>query len=627
MSKQIILPMLALVALLTAAVGPALAEFGAKKPAYVPGEVIVKFKANTTRAMRAATLRDQGGTRLATLNAAGRLVRVKVRPGQSVEEAVAAYSPDPRVEYAQPNYRVRKRAIPNDPLFPQLWALQNSGQVITTVPPTGIALYDEVNPYAPSNPPPGAGSDLAVTRAWDEVTDCRGTVVAVVDSGVNFAHEDLAANMWVSGDLAIPNPGWDFVDNDPDPTDLNGHGTHVAAIIGAVGNNGLGGVGVCWQARLMAVRVLDAAGDGSDATIIAGINFAVAHGAKVINLSLGHPATPSGDLLFRQAIVDAGTAGAVVVGAAGNDGTDNDAPPGDVPCSFKLPNLICVAALDQVYALATFSNFGATTVAVGAPGTNIASAWAGRHATIVETFVGGWLVSTTTVGGGWALGAVTVGGVPTPALLNPPTFPFGLYNAGTDDRAFKTLTLGTPGTPFPLAVTLDVALGGVVALSDFLNIAFRAGAADPFAGGGVTVFPGNGDTGGVVVPLPTFDVTQCMTDVSGQCTLGVQLVSAAGSRDIGVAIVQFDTTVLSADPRVYALINGTSQGAPYVAGIAAMLFAFNPLYTAADVVAAVAAGGRAVPALAGKTVTGRAADAMGALSHINAPTGVTATVR
>lgn len=623
MSKRIILLMLALVALLTAAVGPALAEFGAKVPPYVPGEILVRFKPQTTRASRAATLRDQGGTRLATLNAAGRLVRVKVRPGQSVEEAVAAYSADPRVEYAQPNYRVRKRAIPNDPLFTQLWALQNSGQVITTVPPAPITPYDTTDLYAPNNPPPSGGADLAVTRAWDEVTDCRAAVVAVVDSGVNFLHEDLAPNMWVPGDPTIPNPGWDFVDNDPDPTDQNGHGSHVAAIIGAAGNNGIGSAGVCWQARLMAVRVLDAAGDGSDATIIAGINFATAHGAKVVNLSLGRPATPSGDLLFRQAIVDAGAAGAVVVAAAGNDGTDNDVSP-DVPCSFKLPNLICVAALDQTYALANFSNFGATTVTVGAPGTNIASAWAGRHTTFVETFTSttNWFGSSST-GGGWCMR------FDLKALADPCNFGVVPYNAGTDDRAFKILTLGTPGTPFPLAVTLDVALVGEIALgSDLLNIAFRAGAADPFAGGGFIVFTGNGSTGGVVVPLPTFDVTDCRTDVNSQCALGVRLLSASTSPGaLGVAITRFDTTVLSADPRVYALINGTSQAAPYVAGIAAMLFAFNPQYTAADVVAAITAGGRAVPALAGKTVTGRAADAIGALSHINAPTGVTATVR
>jgi subtilisin family serine protease len=161
-----------------------------------------------------------------------------------------------------------------------------------------------------------------------------------------------------------------------------------------------------------------------------------------------------------------------------------------------------------------------------------------------------------------------------------------------------------------------------------LNIAFRAGATDPFAGGGTIVFTDSGSTGGVVVPLPTFDVTKCTFATSAQCTLGVRLLSAPTSPGaLGVAITRFDTTVLSADLQVYALINGTSQAAPHVTGIAAMLFAFNPSYAVADVVAAVTAGGRPVPALAGKTVTGRAADAIGALSHINAPTGVTATVR
>ncbi|HWP34948.1 MAG TPA: S8 family serine peptidase [Thermodesulfobacteriota bacterium] len=624
MTRRALLLILAVAAFagITAERAPA-AGFGPTTPAYVPGEVIVKFKADTTRAMRSAALREHGGTRLATLNASGRLVRVKVRPGQSVEEAVAAYSADPRVEYAQPNYRYRARALPNDPLVPQQWAIRNLGQPITGSPPAPIARYETVKLYGPNNPPAGGGADLALTRAWDEITDCRSVVVAVVDSGVNVRHEDLAPNMWTSNDPAIPHPGWDFVDNDPDPTDQNGHGSHVAAIVGAAGNNGLGGAGVCWHARVMAVRVLDALAHGTTAAIVAGIGFAVTHGAKVINLSLGGQAGEPADLAFRQAIVDAGTAGALVVAAAGNDGADNDAPPGELPCSFRLPNLICVAALDQAYALASFSNFGATTVHVGAPGTNIASAWAGRHSTIVETFTStiNWFGSSTT-GRGWCMRFDLA------ALANPCAFGADLYGGGTDDRAFKVVTHSAPGAEPPLAMTLDVALIGRIAENGFdaLSIAFRPGSTDPFAGGTV-VFTGSGSTGGTVIRLPTLDVSGCRTDANGQCALGVRLASAPGSRDVGVAITRFDTTILSADPLVYALVNGTSQAAPHVSGIAAMLFAFNPRYTVGDALEAILSGGRPVPGLAGKTVTGRAADAMGALSFIQAPTGVRATVR
>ncbi len=112
-------------------------------------------------------------------------------------------------------------------------------------------------------------------------------IVAVIDTGVNYNHEDLADNMWDGSASGYNYHGYDFVNSDYDPMDFNGHGTHVAGIIGAVGNNGKGVTGVCWNVKIMAVRVLNAVGEGTTANIVSGINFAVSRGAKVINMSLG----------------------------------------------------------------------------------------------------------------------------------------------------------------------------------------------------------------------------------------------------------------------------------------------------------------------------------------------------
>ena len=120
---------------------------------------------------------------------------------------------------------------------------------------------------------------MDIEAAWDYITDCSSMTVAVVDSGVNYNHTDLASNMW-NGGASFPNHGFNFVNNNNDPMDRNGHGTHVAGIIGAIGNNSLGTTGACWKASIMAVRVLDAAGSGTTATVISGVNFAVANGAR-----------------------------------------------------------------------------------------------------------------------------------------------------------------------------------------------------------------------------------------------------------------------------------------------------------------------------------------------------------
>ena len=567
---------------------------------YVAGEVLVKFKPGHSASARASAIASQGHAVLSDLKQGGWL-QVKIDASQSVDQALAAYQGHPDVEFVQPNYIYRAAALPNDAQFGQLWAFRNTGQPIasgTYVPNSGTA-----------------GADINAVKAWDHLTDCSSVVVAVIDSGVNYNQEDFAGNMW-DGGVNFPNHGFDFVDNDNNPMDLHGHGTHVAGIIGAAGNNTTGTTGVCWRARIMAVRALDAMGSGTTTTIVQGIDFAVTHGAKVINLSVE---AGTFDPFFNDAVTRAQNGDVVVVAAAGNSGFDTDAVIANAtyPCNFTQPNLVCVAALDQNYALANFSNWGATSVDVGAPGTNIVSTGAGAEATITDNF-GGGILNWPTSGGGWAYGTAVVSGFPTHGLLNPATFPLsGNYLNNADNRVFKTFDLSGKS-----AATLSFSANVDVLLDDSLNVNYRTVAGDPFVGG-VQLIGGSGSTGLTYVPF-SFDLTPC---ISATCSVGFQLFSSPTGTARGAGIAFFSIKTLQLNNTSYKTANGTSMATPMVAGLAAMLRAYNPQFTYADTVGALKNGGRSVPALASKTTTGRAIDAMSSLAYINPPAGLTATVQ
>src|SRR5882762_7027364 len=176
---------------------------------YVPGEVLVKFKPAAVALVRTASVAALGHTVLTHMERPG-WTHVKLAAGQSVTEALAAYRDDPNVEAVQPNYIYRAAVAPSDTQYGQLWAFKNTGQNITT---------------GTFNPTSGtAGDDVNIERAWDHITDCSSVVVAVVDSGVNYNQEDLAANMW-NGGTNFPNHGWNYINNNNDPMDLAGHGT------------------------------------------------------------------------------------------------------------------------------------------------------------------------------------------------------------------------------------------------------------------------------------------------------------------------------------------------------------------------------------------------------------------
>ena len=253
---------------------------------------------------------------------------------------------------------------PNDPQFIDQWALNNEGQ-------NGGKK----------------GADIRALDAWRKTRGSADVVVAVLDTGVDYKHVDLRANMWTRPDN-VPQyqddelgsfddfHGFDIDDKIGDPMDDNGHGTHCAGIIGAEGDNAEGIAGINWKVKIMPLKFLGRGGYGSTKAAIEAINYAIdrkKHGVniRVINASWG--STQSSKAL-EDAIRAAGDAGILFVAAAGNSSTDNDKRP-HYPSNYDLPNVISVAALDNADTLASFSNFGAKTVHIAAPGKGIVSTW------------------------------------------------------------------------------------------------------------------------------------------------------------------------------------------------------------------------------------------------------------
>ena len=274
----------------------------------------------------------------------------------------------PAVVHAEPNFLYAPQTVPDDRDFSRLWYLENTGQRVNS-----------------RRGRPGA--DISATGAWDVETGSRELVIAVIDSGVAVDHPDLKNNIWRNRQEIADNGiddddngyvddvwGWDFVNDDNNPSDYSkdlygdGHGTHVAGIIAAEGNNGIGATGVMWEARIMPVQIFDlfenSPFNATTLVVLEALLYAVENGAKIINCSFGGP---SFSRFLFEAYQQAGNSGVLVVAAAGNDSRSNDFFP-VYPANYALDNIVSVAATDENDALAAYSNYGEGTVDVAAPG-------------------------------------------------------------------------------------------------------------------------------------------------------------------------------------------------------------------------------------------------------------------
>ena len=327
---------------------------------YLPGRVLVRFKADAPPGLVASARGLIGTADRKPIKIVPGLERLDI--GMDVPQAVAYLSGLPFVEYAEPDYVLQAATIPDDVYFGNQWALNNTGQNVVGVIGTNDA-------------------DMDMPEAWDTMTGNGNTVIAVIDTGTQWDHPDLAGNIWSNPNETLNGidddgngyvddiQGWDFYSHDNNPTDSSGHGTHTAGTICAQGNNGEGVAGVLWSCKIMPLRFLGNGG-GSTSDAVLAIKYAVDNGAKISSNSWGSYSNSSS---LHKAISNAASAGHVFIAAAGNDSSDNDGNSSFYPASFGLDSVISVAATDSKDNLASFSNYGSNSVDVGAPGVFIIS--------------------------------------------------------------------------------------------------------------------------------------------------------------------------------------------------------------------------------------------------------------
>lgn len=515
---------------------------------------------------------------------------VETEPGQTPREAIRELEADPAVVLAERDAYATALAIPDDPLFGKLWGLQNTG--------LGIDGFVGALP----------GADINVSSAWDRAVGTPSTVVAVIDSGYRFEHPDLANVAWANpgetldgldndgngivddihgADFIGPLLGDPVVDGDPTDEDMftspGGHGVHTAGTIGAEGNNGIGIAGVAQGVSLMPLRACVGIGCLVSALIEA-VNYAGAKGARVANISIG---TENPSSALANAI--AANPQTLFVISAGNDGESNEVTP-KYPCVYNplaegksaVDNVICVAATDQADQRADFSNWGAQTVDLGAPGTEILSAAHYRYF-IEDDFefddfatkwtasgAGGGLIRTdeaplTSFGISDSPGAIPVPGVERASTSAPVTLP-----AGYESCALELVSSSSGGF---LEILLD-------------------GEGDGF---------GLRDTGRTTRKL--------LSELSGGGEVAVRVSYKAGPTPSSKSGLWVDDIALHCIAKVgeadgYRFANGTSMAAPHVTGAAALLFSLKPSASVTEVRQGLLGSVDPVSSLAGKTTSG-----------------------
>lgn len=587
-SLKSVLCALAVLFVLPAAAG------AANEPEYVTGEVLVKFKATSSPQARTKAL--------ATLDAEGSeaigLPRTRLiglaEEHTDPRTAARRLESRPEVAWSEPNYIYRTQAVvqPNDPFFTNgsLWGLLNTGQSVARFP-------------GDPNPRSGLpGVDIGATQAWAQTTGSRQTLVGIADTGV-AAHPDLNANLRL--DLSRDFRTDESVGEEPDPSaDSDGHGTHVAGTIGAVGNNALGVAGVNWQAGLVGLRVLDA-GSGTNADIASGFAYAGQLGLRVVNASLGGPGK-------SRALADAIrlSPGTLFVVAAGNSNIDHDEPGREqpiYPCDIDLPNLICVAALGNIGDLAGFSDYGVRSVDLGAPGVGIWST--------VPTYdrAHAFPLDPVDFGGDWATGS------------SPASHPWAVDDSGEE----PTLISGTLDDQVQSQVVtrqpFDLRGRRACSLRGRAQLDFGSGDDGPHAILAIerSLDTVHWDRVATFMETDDFPIEEALhADGRRSVWLRMRLLTGEVEANLdGVSISDLHVRCLGEPSHEgdYDAFSGTSMASPHVAGAAALLLAKRPELNVAELRHALLSTVRPTASLAGKTVTAGALDLAAAMAAIEKP--------
>ncbi|HNT08898.1 S8 family serine peptidase, partial [Methanoculleus sp.] len=532
--------------------------------------------------------------------------------GVSVPEAIATYSQNPNVLYAEPNYYRYcdgdpdelkhldlpapapmsgggggSGRIPNDPGFGNLWGLHNTGQAIIGINGT-------------------VGSDIDAPEAWSITTGSQDVIVAVIDTGVMYTHPDLAANIWRNPgeipDNGIDDDGngyiddvcgWDFYSDDNDPGDLNGHGTHCAGTIAAVGNNALGVAGVMWNATIMPLQFLSPDGYGEDADAILAIQYATMMGADIISCSWG------GDD-DSQALKDAIDATpALVVCAAGNDALDSDAVP-HYPSSYDCANILAVAASNNTERLAPFSNVGATSVDVAAPGASILSTyvipeWVEVYHDPMDS-LDAWDADAP-----WGLNTTYYTSAPSSADDSPA----GKYSPNAE----VWLTTKNPIDLQGLQVA-ELIFDARYDLEDDCDMLYVASSPNGtlYYLHGYLTGSSDGKWYTYGVPLSTYG--------EDAIYIGFILVTDGSVQKDGVLIDEVRVRGVESVSAGYAYKSGTSMATPHVSGVAGLVRSANASLSATEIKDVIINTADAKPAYAGKMVSGGRVNAYRAVSAV-----------
>jgi subtilisin family serine protease len=548
---------------------------------------------------------------------------VKLPKGMSVEEALEIYRSDPDVEYVEPNYyRYATATTPVDTFFTRLWGLNNTGQNVNGTTGTVEA-------------------DIDAIEAWDITTGSNNVVVAVIDSGVDYNHPDLAANIWINvaeqtGTQGVDDDGngkvddirgWDFLDDDSNPMDNDDHGTHVAGTIAAEGDNNTGITGVTWTAKIMVLRFLDGFGLGSVAGEIEAIDYAIDKGANIINASYGSNFFSNAEM---DAIDGARQAGILFVAAAGNGGSNNDSIP-HYPSSYNLDNIIAVAASDQNDNLAPFTDFGFTSVDVAAPGTNTYSSKPPDRSVSVfsddfESGTGNWSMDSP-----WGLsGTDNIFFSPSNSLTDSPGGNYG-DNIDVSARINNALDLsGRARTRLTFKLRGESERGpDPTNPRDPLYVETATNAGGPWTNRNV-----------IIGTSQTFENGISGTSSGQWVNATVELDNLDGRNDAyfrfrfqtdanttiddgwyidDVTISTADTTYPDPEDQYYQYFQGTSMATPHVSGLAALLLADDPGSSPIQVIERILNGVEVKSGLAGMLVTSGRINAYYSIRNVPAP--------
>jgi len=550
------------------------ARAGGQPADYVAGEALVIFTTSTSApAAAAATARHhlEAVRSFPAISRERRRQHCHVRSSsQSTAELIAELQLDPTVELAEPNYlrHVSSIPTPNDPSFTNLWALHNTGQTVNGT--TGTS-----------------GADIHFLDAWGLAKpNPPEVVVAVIDTGIDLGHPDLAANLWTNhGEIAgdgLDNDGngyvddihgYDFVGHVANPSDAGLHGTHVSGIIAAVANNGMGVVGTAFHAHIMVLKVSSDGSTIDTASELAALNYAVLmknRGVNIvaINASFGGPSFSTSE---SSAIQATGNAGIVFCAAAGNDSADNTLAQ-TYPANYRLSNMLVVAASDSTDKLAAFSNFG-SNVDLAAPGSNILSTiptWQGTSTSTVTRAATSYAASPFTYAG---LSAGITG---------------KLYHCG----------YGGSGE-FPAALAGNIALIERGPSSNALT--FAAKVTNAMQAGAVAAIIYNNTTGAITgtlgTPTPTAIAGTWIPAVAISLTDGQALEAAALPTSVSMSNIVNPATI-------YTYLDGTSMATPYVSAAVAFAASNFPNESASQRVARIVASVTPVAALTGKVASG-----------------------